>query len=45
MKKLNSFILNYRSVREEVGVGGGGGGGVGGNWDPKKWSRENMSLT
>ena len=27
MEKLNSFILNYRGVREEVGLGNKGGEG------------------
>ena len=36
MEKLNSFILNYRGVREEVelGVKGGGEGGR----DLNKWN-------
>ena len=34
MEKLNSFILNYRGVREEVELGVKGGGGR----DLNKWN-------
>ena len=37
MKKLNSFILNYRGVKEEREGRGGS--------DPNKWNQGNMTLT
>ena len=44
MKKLDSFILNYRGAKEEMERGAGGGGG-GGDRDLYKWNRGNMPLT
>ena len=37
MKKLDSFILNYRGVREEMGGRG--------DRDLNKWNQGNMPLT
>ena len=38
MKTLNSFILNYRGVREEMGD-------TVGDWDINKCNQRNMPLT